>query len=173
LRHERLLVLAGDVREAGSVAVAASGQDAVISAVGPDGTAPPTLVIEAAWSLVTGVGRAGVRRLVVVADAGSLEVAPGVQLVDIPEFPAAWKPVALAHREALAVYRAADLDWTVVSPAAVVEPGQRTGRYRLGTDQLLVDERGESRISAEDFAVAVLDEIEQPRYRRQRITVGY
>jgi putative NADH-flavin reductase len=170
--HERLAATKGEALDAASVAEGVRGADAVVSAYGPGRAAPQSLV-EAARSLVAGLGRAGVRRLVVVGGAGSLEVAPGVQLVDTPAFPAAWKPVALAHHEALALYRAADLDWTYVSPAALIAPGTRTGRYRTGTDQLLTDAEGESRISAEDFAVALLDEIERPRYLRRRMTAAY
>jgi putative NADH-flavin reductase len=127
-----------------------------------------------AKALIEGLRQSGVRRLVVVGGAGSLEVMPGVQLVDTLDFPAAWKPVALAHRDALAVYRLAeDLDWTYVSPAALIEPGRRTGLYRTGTDQLLVDDKGVSRISVEDFAAAMLDEIKKPRFLRRRFTVAY
>ncbi len=173
ISHERLTAAKGDVLDASSVAAAVKGHDAVISAYGPGGSAAPQTVVDAARSLIEGLGRAGVRRLVVVGGAASLEVAPGVQLLDTPEFPSAWKPVALAHREALAVYRTADLDWTYVSPAALIAPGEHTGRYRVGFDQLLVDANGESRISAEDYAVALLDEIEHPRHVRRRMTVAY
>ncbi|HLZ57791.1 MAG TPA: NAD(P)H-binding protein, partial [Ktedonosporobacter sp.] len=110
---------------------------------------------------------------IVVGGAGSLEVAPGLHLVDTPDFPAAWKPTALAHRDALEVYRKANLDWTYVSPAALIAPGERTGTYRTGTDKLLTDEKGESRISAEDYAIAILDEVEHPHFIRRRFTVAY
>jgi putative NADH-flavin reductase len=173
---ENLSAVAGDVTDASSVAEAVKGHDAVISAVGPklpDGD--PQIVVKAAHTLLDGLARAGVKRLVVVGGAGSLEVAPGVQLLDTPEFPSAWSPVATAHRDALDVFRAAppDLEWTYVSPAALIEPGKRTGKFRVGGDQLLSDERGESRISAEDYAVALLEEIENPRHVRQRMTVAY
>jgi putative NADH-flavin reductase len=171
--HECLTAVKGDVLDAASVAAAVKGHDAVISAYGPGGSAPPRTLVDAAPSLIEGLGRAAVRRLVVVGGAGSLEVAPGVQLVDTPGFPAAWKPAALAHRDALAVYRTADLDWTYVSPAALIAPGERTGRFRIGTDRLVIDDKGESRISAEDYAVALLDEVERPQFIRRRMTVGY
>jgi uncharacterized protein len=99
-----------------------------------------------------------------------------LELVDTPDFPAAWKAVALAHREALDVYRKAgfaEFDWTVVSPPAMIEPGTRTGKYRTALNQLIVDAQGNSRISAEDFAVAVVDEIENPKFDGKRFTVGY
>jgi uncharacterized protein len=165
----------GDATDAASVARAVAGQDAAIDAVGarlPDGD--PQVVVRAVQGLVAGLEQARVARLLVVGGAGSLEVAPGVQVVDTPEFPAAWKPVALAHRDALALLRQnATLDWTYLSPAALIEPGPRTGVYRLGGDQLLTDENGASRISIADYAKALIDELETPRHVRQRMTVAY
>ena len=131
------------------------------------------MILAAARGLLAGLRKGGVRRLVVVGGAGSLEVAPGMQLVDTPQFPTAWKAVADAHRAALAIYREEpDLEWTVVAPAAMIAPGVRTGHYRAGGDQLLVDAKGESRISAEDYAVAIADEVETPRHIRRRFTVA-
>jgi hypothetical protein len=118
---------------------------------------------------------AGTRRLIVVGGAGSLEVAPGQRLVDTPDFHPAWKPAALAHARALdEIYRAADdLDWTYVSPAAVIEPGERTGSYRTGGDQLLTDEAGDSRISIPDYAIAIADLLDSGGAVRRRITVAH
>jgi len=164
---------AAEVTDPKSVADAVRGADAVVSAVGPRPGQSPAVILGAAHGLLQGLRKGGVHRLVVVGGAGSLEVAPGVQLADTPEFPKDWKPVAEAHREALSIYREEpDLEWTVVSPAAMIEPGQRTGRYRAGGDQLLVDAKGESRISAEDYAVAIADELETPRHVRRRFTVA-
>jgi hypothetical protein len=129
--------------------------------------------VDAAKSLVTASRQSG-KRVVVVGGSGSLEVAPGMQLVDSPQFPAAWRPIALAHRDALQVFRDEGGEgWTVISPAALIEPGQRTGRFRWGTDQLLADKAGDSRISMEDFAVAFVDELEAGRNLGKRITVAY
>lgn len=173
LKHPNLTVQAADALDADSVAQAVAGHDVVVSAVGPGHADQAKNLVEAAHALTAGVPKAGVQRLLVVGGAGSLEVAPGVQLVDTPEFPEGWRPVALAHRDALAVYRSATFDWTYASPAAFIAPGERTGTYRTGTDQLLTNDQGESRISAEDFAVALLDEIEKPRFVRRRFTVAY
>jgi len=162
----------GDATDAGSVAALAKGADAAVSAYSPPQSEPGRLV-EAVRSLVMGLGEAGVRRLIVVGGAGSLEVAPGLQLVDAPSFPAEWKGIALAHREVLPVLRQADLDWTYFSPAALIEPGQRTGNFRLGGTRLVANDRGESKISAEDYAVALVDELEQPRHVRQQFTAAY
>jgi hypothetical protein len=109
----------------------------------------------------------------VVGGAGSLEVAPGVTLESAKDFPAAWKPIAQAHEKALELLRASSIDWTYLSPSAFFEPGQRTGKFRLGQDQLLTAADGKSSISMEDYAIAVVDELEQPQHRRQRFTVGY
>ena len=162
----------GDVTDPAIVAVLAKGADAAISAYSPPQSEPSTIV-NAARSLLTGLTEAGVRRLIVVGGAGSLEVAPGVQLVDAPSFPSEWKGIALAHRDVLPVLKGADLDWTYFSPAALIEPGQRTGKFRLGGTRLVANDRGESKISAEDFAVALVDELEQPRYVRQQFTAAY
>jgi hypothetical protein len=100
-------------------------------------------------------------------------VAPGVTLVSAPDFPAAWKPIALAHEEALKLLRDSSIDWTYLSPSAFFEPGERTGTFRLGQDELLTADDGKSHISMEDYAIALADELERPQRRRQRFTVGY
>ena len=168
-----LPAVTADVTDAVGVADAVRGADAVVSAVGPGPNEDLSVLTEAAAALIEGLTQAGVRRLLVVGGAGSLEVAPGVQLLETAEFPPAWKPVAEAHRSALELFRKEpDLEWTVVSPAAMIVPGERTGHYRAGGDQLLVDAKGESRISAEDYAVAVADELDTPRHIRRRFTVA-
>ena len=172
--HPRLKAVKGDILNPAEVALTAAGHDAVISAyeLGPDGN--PQNIAEAARSLLAGVQRAGVKRLIVVGGAGSLEAAPGVALMNTPEFPADWKPVALAHADALAILQGnIDVDWTFVSPAESIMPGERTGQYRTGADQLVRDADGRSRISIEDFAVALLDELENPKFIRRRFTVAY
>jgi uncharacterized protein len=162
-----------DVTDPAGIATAVAGHDLVISAVGPVGE-DPRLVVNAAHALADGLPAAGVDRLLVVGGAGGLEVAPGVQLLDTPDFPAGWRPVAEAHRAALAVYqRIEDVNWTYVAPAALIAPGQRTGTYRIGEDRLLVGPDGQSRISTEDFAVAMVDEVESSAHPRRRITVAY
>ena len=174
LAHEKLTVVKGDASDAESVATAVTGQDAVISAVGPTGgdTASKFLV-NVAHGLINGLTRAGVSRLVVVGGAGSLEVAPGLQLVDAPVFPAALRGIALAHRDSLDVFRTVDLNWTYISPPALIEPGERTGKYRQGRTQLLADEQGNSRISIPDYAIALLDEVESGTAFRSQTTVAY
>jgi putative NADH-flavin reductase len=173
--RKNLSSVKADVTVIEDVTAAVSGQDAVVNTTNSAGNAAgDATFLKAARSLLDGLKVAGVKRLIVVGGAGSLEIAPGKQLVDQPDFPAGWKPAALAHREALKLYRQdTALDWTYVSPAAFIEPGSRTGKFHLGTDQLVTDAKGESRISMEDFAVAILDELEKPQFIRRRFTVAY
>jgi putative NADH-flavin reductase len=143
-----------------------AGHDAVVSAVHFLQSDPDTL-IEA-------VRASGVKRYFVMGGAGSLEVAPGVKLVDTPEFPALYKDEALKGGVFLdRLRREKDMDWTFLSPSALIDFGERTGKFRLGKDELLVDGKGDSKISFEDFAVAAVDELEKPKHSRQRFTVGY
>jgi putative NADH-flavin reductase len=165
-------VVKGDLLDHASVAATAQGAGAAISAYAPPQGQEETIV-DATKSLLAGVAKAGVQRLIVVGGAGSLEVAPGVQLVDSPEFPEGWKAIALAHRDVLPLLKASSLDWTYQSPAALIQPGERTGKFRLGGTKLVTDAKGESRISAEDFAVALVDELEHPRHLRQQFTLAY
>lgn len=142
------------------------GPDAVVSAM----KFAPT----DAHALITAVKQAGVQRMMVVGGAGTLEVAPGVQLMDAPGFPDAYKPEAEAGRTFLNVLRSeARLDWAFLSPSAEFVPGERTGKFRLGRDHLLVGADGKSWISMEDFAIAFVDELETPQHHRERFTAGY
>lgn len=164
--HPKLTARHGDVFDVAGLAGLLAGHDAVISAVHFTAS-DPKLLLQA-------VHQSGVKRYLVVGGAGSLEVAPGGALVDTPEFPAAHKQEATAGRDFLALLRdEAALDWTFLSPSALIAPGERTGTFRLGRDQLLVGADGHSRISQEDYAVAMIDEVEKPAHIRQRFTVGY
>ncbi|WP_041656696.1 NAD(P)-dependent oxidoreductase [Azoarcus sp. KH32C] len=164
-----------DVLDTAALAAQLRGVDAVVSAF--SGHAQSDVFgyyVQGIRSIIAAAKEARVPRLLVVGGAGSLEVAPGVQLVDTPEFPAQWKGTAEGAREALKLLRAEPaLDWTMLSPSAHLEPGERSGKFRLGTDQLLVDAQGESRISVEDYAVAMIDEVEKAAHSRHRFTVGY
>jgi putative NADH-flavin reductase len=156
------------------VETAAFNHDVVVSAYSNTHGVPPSTISEVATPLMNGLKQAHVKRLIIVGGAGSLFVSPGLQLVDTPDFPEAYKAVSLAHREALKIYqKEKELDWTYVSPSAEIEPGERTGNFRVGTDQLLTDEHGRSFISMEDFAAAIVDEILNAHYTRKRFTVGY
>jgi putative NADH-flavin reductase len=165
-------VVIGDVLDPAGVAAAAKGADAAISAYAPPHDDVSRLT-EAVRSLLLGLHSAGVSRLIVVGGAGSLEVAPGVRLVNTPGFPDAFKAIALAHSDVLPILHESSLDWTYFSPAAFIQPGERTGKFRLGRTQLVTDEKGESRISAEDYAVALVDEVENPKNIRRQFTIAY
>ncbi|MFF4347292.1 NAD(P)-dependent oxidoreductase [Streptomyces sp. NPDC001530] len=172
---------AADASDPAKVAELAAGADAVASACVPprDGSDPRGPFLALNKSLVEGVRQAGVRRLMIVGGAGSLEVAPGQAAADQPGFPEAYLPEALAHRDALAFYRSLEdegdegLDWTYVSPAAEIRPGERTGTFRIGGDRMLTDDHGNSRISAEDYAIAFVDELEKDAHPRARMSVAY
>ncbi|WP_171164742.1 NAD(P)-dependent oxidoreductase [Streptomyces sp. I05A-00742] len=166
----------GDAADPGDTARLSAGQDVVVSAVRPAPGSEQDLVT-ATKSLLAGVAGTGAR-LLVVGGAGSLTVpgGNGRTVLDDPAWvPDAWRPIARASTDQFTVVRASgpDVDWTYVSPPAVLDHGERTGRYRLGGDELLVDAVGNSAISYEDFAVALLDETEHPRHRRSRFTVAY
>jgi len=163
-----------NVLDPASIASAVKGADAVVSAVGSGNFERSSFLADAARALFAGLEQANVNRLLIVGGAGGLEVAPGMQLVDTPGFPDSWKGVALAHRDAWNVIKNQKaINWTYVAPAAMLEPGERTGHYRTGTDNLITDAQGNSRISNEDYAVAVLDELENPKHPKARMSVGY
>lgn len=175
-----LTVHKGDLSDTAAIAEAIGGAAAVVSAYGPppNKTEDLVAVTKREIAAVQQVSHQAsspehAPRLIVVGGAGSLEVAPGKTLVSTPGFPAAWKPIALAHEKALDLLRHSSIDWTYLSPSAYLEPGQRTGTFRLGQDELLTAENGKSSISMEDYAVALVDELERPQRRRQRFTVGY
>ncbi|MGC3982840.1 MAG: NAD(P)H-binding protein [Steroidobacteraceae bacterium] len=163
--HERLQPAAADIADVPTAVSHVRDADVLVVSIRWQDNADQVLQL---------ARQANVRRLIAIVGAGSLEVRPGVRVIDAPEFPPAWRPGAEQATAALdTLRREASLDWVAVSPSWSVAAGERTGKFRIGADQLLRDERGDSRISREDFAVAVLNEIEQPRHHRQRITVGY
>lgn len=175
-----LTVESGDLDSPRAIAERVEGAAAVISAYGPPANAPGQ-VVSVTRHLIKAVRVVSERaasplyvpRLLVVGGAGSLVGPDQTRIVDASDFPAEWKGIALAHAEALELLRRSSIDWTYLSPSAVIEPGERTGKFRLGQDQLLVDSNGKSWISMEDYAIAMVDELEHPQHRRMRFTVGY
>jgi putative NADH-flavin reductase len=152
------------------------GHEAVISAYNPGWSNPDIYneQIEGYKAIISGVKKSGIKRLLVVGGAGTLEVSPGVQLLDKASFPENIKGGVLATREVLYMLRKEkELEWTFLSPPASIAPGERTGNYRVGKDQLLKDKQGESKISTQDYAIAMLNELEQPQHIRERFTVAY
>jgi putative NADH-flavin reductase len=177
--HPQLTVKKGDILNDEEVATLVKGHDAVVGAYNP-GWGNPNIYnefLEGSQSIQRGVKKSGVKRLLTVGGAGSLEVAPGVQLVDTPQFPAEYKAGALAARDYLNILKKEDqLEWTFLSPAILMHPGitdGRTGKYRTNTNQPVFDAKGESRLSVQDLSVAIVDELENNRFVRQRFTAAY
>lgn len=168
----RLAVAALDDTDA--LAALIAGHDVLASAYGPRPDDAPANMITVSAGLVRAARQAGVPRFIMIGGAGSLEVAPGVQLVDTAGFPEIYKPVALAARETLRqLQQVDDLDWTFYSPAAEIGPGPQRGGFRTQAKAFLTDAQGHSRISYADYADAFVSEIETPQYRRQIATVAY
>lgn len=169
-RHPRLTPVKGDATDSQALASLLGGHDVVISAFDPgkdESGMGPQAIIDA-------VKNSQVKRLLVVGGAGTLEVAPGKRLIDQPGFPSEWKDGALRTAAFLDRLRGENgVDWVFLSPAAILAPGERTGKFRVGKDRLLTGDDGQSRISIEDYAVAMLDEAENPRHSRERFSVAY
>lgn len=170
LRVERV-----DVNDTAALADRLRGHQAALSAFSGHAQADVrSYYVAGMRSIVAAAKQAALPRLLVVGGAASLEIAPGKILLDSPDFPAQWQGTAAGARDALNLLRDEPvLDWTMLSPSAHIEPGPRTGRFRLGGDQLLVGADGQSRISVADYAVAMLDELERPAHSRRRFTAGY
>ena len=163
---------ADDLSNADAVAAIIKGADVVVSAYQP----PPDntdKLIDVTKLQIEAVKKAGGPRLVVVGGAGQLEVAPGVTLIKSGYLPAEYLPIAISHEKAAEVLKGSDINWTYIAPAAYFVPGERTGKYRTGTNNLVSDEKGESKISFADYAIALVDEIEKPKHERQLFSVGY
>src|SRR5690242_2968533 len=167
-----VLVKQDDLSDPKQIAEAVDGVDAVISAYAPPQDQPDEIV-GVTERQVAALSQAANARLIVVGGAGGLNVAPGVTLIDSGHLPQPYLPIAKAHVKALIVLRASTIDWTYLAPAAYFVPGERTGKFRLGKDELIADSAQDSRISMEDYAVALVDELERPRHRRQRFSIGY
>ncbi|MCA1326510.1 NAD(P)-dependent oxidoreductase [Herbaspirillum sp. alder98] len=164
--QEQVTARSADVLDSAALATALAGADVAVSS--------GRFVNFKAADLLPAVKQAGVKRLAVVGGAGSLEIAPGKALIDLPEFPAEYKAEASAGRDFLGDLRAEqELDWTFLSPSALFIAGERSGKFRLGANELLTAADGRSWISYEDYAIALLDELEQPKHVRTRFTVGY
>ncbi|MEI5102577.1 NAD(P)H-binding protein [Streptomyces sp. PmtG] len=194
-RRERVAWAGVDVMDPESVAAALPGLDVLISGFQPGNAAKdmadtvrrsiddPSVYAAAARSLLTALHTHPRTRLIVIGGAGSLEIAPGVVRADSDELlhatldevglPRAYAAAVRGHRDALNVLRTSNRLWTYFSPAEDIAPGERTGRFRVGGDQPVVDAEGRSRISAEDAAVALIDEVELPRFVQRRFTIGY
>lgn len=179
VHHEHLTIVKADVLDTEQVTKAVSGADAVISAYNPGWSNPDIYAefLKGSQSIQAGTKAAGIKRYIVIGGAGSLEVAPGVQAVDTPDFPAAIKPGASAARDYHNILKEEqDLDWTFFSPAFEMHQGTsgiRKGVYRTGLDNPVFDADGRSILSVEDLALVIIDELEQPKHIKQRFTAAY
>ena len=165
----------GDITDAGTVAALAEGADALVLTVGSPDAALYTDAVATAAAVVRDLGPKG-PRILHMGGGASLLNADGVRIFNSPGFPAEFKPYAIGQIQALDAYRALgdDIAWTYLSPPPVhFVPGERTGRYRTSLDHPVIGDDGQARISYEDYAVALIDEIENPRYLNRRFTVGY
>jgi len=175
--HKNLVKTEGDVSFSDTVAEVSKGADAVISAYNPGWQNPDiaketTLVYKA---ILEGIRKSGVKRFLVVGGAASLFISPGIRLIDAGVIPESFQPAvrALADVYLIDLMSEKSIDWVFFSPAGILEPGLRTGKFRLGKDDLIVNEKGESKISVQDYAVAMIDELEKPAHHRERFTIGY
>jgi hypothetical protein len=161
-----------DLNDVDRIAETIRGTDAVVSAYAPPLNDTDQLLGVTARQ-VEAIRKIGSPRLIVVGGAASLQIAPGVTLLASGHLPAVYVPIATSHAKALELLRGSDINWTYFSPAAFFEPGTRTGKFRLGGDSLIADEKGDSRISLEDYAIALVDELERPAHQCSRFTIGY
>lgn len=175
--HPNLRVVKLDVSSADAVASVAQGADAVISAYNPGWSNPDIYeqTLRVYPVIVQGVKQAGVKRLQIVGGAGTLFVSPGVRVMETGAIPEAFMPgvKGLADFYLNILAKEKDIDWVFFSPAGEFVEGTRTGKFRLGKDDLVVDGEGNSTISVQDYAVAMLDEFENPKHHQERFTIGY
>ena len=175
--HKNLIVKQGDVSSSKIVATVSKGADAVLSAYNP-GWKNPNIAVETLVvyrTILEGVRQSGVKRFLVVGGAGSLFISPGKRLMDSGIFPESFLPAVKALAEFYLIDLEAEksIDWVFFSPAGILEPGLRTNKFRLGKDDLIINSSGESKISVQDYAVAMIDELEQAAHHRERFTIGY
>jgi|SRR6185437_6924710 len=179
IKDRNLKVIAGDVMDTEKLSELMKGNDAVVSAYNPGWSNPDIYneFLKGSLSIQAAVKKSGIKRLITLGGAGSSYIAPNLQLIDTPEFPAEWKAGALAARDYLNILRKEDqLDWAFVTPAIEMHPGTsgvRKGVYRTGLENPVFDENKKSIISVEDVAVAVVDELEKPKHVRQRFTIAW
>lgn len=179
--HSNLAAVKADALQQDELAKVLAGHDVVISSFNPGrGTPDPEVYhdhVRGHRAIITAVKKSGIKRFLAVGGAASLKTPAGVEFLDSPEFPAAFEPFKPAIRGTRELYcllkEEPELDWVFLSPSVMIVPGERTGKYRVGKDHVLYDAAGKSHISLEDYAVAMIDEMERPQHHRERFTVGY
>ena len=179
--HANLTAKQVDVLKSDELGKALAGHDVVISAFNPGRQSLDPDIFEkhvaGHKAIIAAVNKSGVKRFLAVGGAASLKTASGQEYLDSPEFPAEYAPYKGGIRGTRELYyllkKEPHLDWVFLSPSVRLTPGVRTGKYRVGADHVLYDAHGVSAISLEDYAVAMVDELEQPQHHRERFTVGY
>ena len=180
--HPNLTSKAVDVLDVGALAAVVAGHDVAISGFNPGrGTAGGDEItqqhVAGHRAIIDAVKRSGVKRFLAVGGAASLKTAEGIEFLDSPEFPKEFEAFKGGIRGTRALYYMLkdepDLDWVFLAPSVFLTPGERTGRFRTGKDHILYDADGRSSISLEDYAVAMVDEMERPAHHRERFTIGY
>lgn len=178
---ENVTPIRDDLSSVDRIAEIIAGADAVVSAYGPARSAPrfttdvtyTDQLVSVTERLISAVDKSGAPRLMVVGGAGSLWFSPGVKVLDSGHWPAPYVPIATSHMKAFAALRASGINWTYFSPPMMIQPGERTGQFRLGGDDIILDAEGKNHISFEDYAIALVDELEKPVHERSRFTIGY
>ena len=170
--REHLRVASADASNLEAMMRLAPGHDAIVAALSPRGAGGVDTYLNAIRTVLDATKRSDVQRVLIVGGAGSMKVSSDTELLDTSDFPDEYREEAEAGREARNLARDSDVTWTVLCPPIVIEPGERTGTYRTGT-RLLTDEEGNSYISTEDFAVALVDELEDPAHKREQFTVAH
>jgi putative NADH-flavin reductase len=170
--EEGLTAKTDDLSNVEKIAEIIKGADAVVNAYAPP-PADTDALLGVTERQIAAVKKVGGVRLLVVGGAGLLEVAPGVTLIKSGHLPVEYLPIAIAHENALEILRKSDINWTYLSPAAFFVQGERTGKFRLGTKELISDAKGESKISFADYAIALVNEIEKPAHERASYSIGY
>jgi len=176
VQHPNLTVIKGDLLNEAELPALLSKNDVIISAISPASGLTPELFKKANEILINSLQHQADKRIIIVGGAGSTEISPGLKLMNSPimdSLPAEWKPAILMHAEVLELYKNSGLNWTYFSPASHIEAGERTGVYRLGTTNMIFDANGESKISYEDYAVALVNEIENKQFPKQQFCIGY
>ncbi len=179
--HENLTAKKADVRNVEELAKLLAGHDVIISSFNPArgvaGAHVYDLFVSGHKAILAATKKSGVKRFLGVGGAASLKTPEGIELIDSPQFPAAYEPFKPGIRGTRELYyllkQEPSLDWVFVAPSVVIAPGQRTGKFRVGKDHVLYDPKGESKISLEDYSVALVDEMERPQHHSERITIGY
>jgi putative NADH-flavin reductase len=172
----RLDLVSVDVADVDLLAQTLKGHDAIVLAYNSGHGNPEQArkQVEATQSMIAAVKKSGVKRVVMVGGAGTLEISPGLQLVDSKDFPKEYLQAATGTRDAYNLLRIEEtLDWTVYAPAGMIAPGKKTGKARIGDHRFLVDDKGQSNISVEDYAMLMMDEVESPKHIKKMFTAAY